>query len=558
MPRLLVHANEATAAQRRVYFHLVDATDGITAETGEAAGQPQVSSDGGAWTNTGIGTLSAIGNGRYYADLTQTLVQTAGTLIETRYKSANTAECPGDSVQVVAFDPNDTVRLGLTALPNAAADAAGGLPISDAGGLDLDSKLANTNEVTAARMGALTDWINGGRLDLILDAIVEDTSTTLDARIPAALVGGRMDSSTGAMAANVLTAAATAADFGTEVGTAVWATTTRELTGAANITSTGGTITVSSGGVQVYDFTSAAKALLQTEAEDALQSHHLVLVKTTIATLASQTSFTLTAGSADDNAYNGCEIVIEDSATAAQKAVAVVSDYTGATKTVTLLNDPAIFTMAAGDVVTIQPSRSVKPTVDNRTLDVSATGEAGLDFNNILSTSLVTLHSLTVTGATTLTGAVAANGGVTFSALTVSGATTLTGNVSLGGTLTVTGATSLAALSMTTLTASGAVALQSTLVVSGATTLTGAVTATNASNDIRGVTANGTAAFTESYRSAGAAGSLPQLMYEIIAHMGESAISGTTKTLKKLDGSTTAKTYTLDSSSAPTSITETS
>jgi hypothetical protein len=64
-----------------------------------------------------------------------------------------------------------------TALPDAAADAAGGLPISDAGGLDLDTKLANTNEITAARMGALTDWINGGRLDLILDAILADTGT---------------------------------------------------------------------------------------------------------------------------------------------------------------------------------------------------------------------------------------------------------------------------------------------------------------------------------------------------------------------------------------------
>jgi hypothetical protein len=70
-------------------------------------------------------------------------------------------------------------------VPNAAADAAGGLPISDAGGLDLDSKLANTNEVTAARMGALTDWINGGRLDLILDIIAADTTTDIPALIAA-------------------------------------------------------------------------------------------------------------------------------------------------------------------------------------------------------------------------------------------------------------------------------------------------------------------------------------------------------------------------------------
>lgn len=48
-------------------------------------------------------------------------------------------------------------------------------------------------------------------------AILVDTGTTLDARIPAALVSGRMDCSVGAMAANVITAAATAADFTTEV-----------------------------------------------------------------------------------------------------------------------------------------------------------------------------------------------------------------------------------------------------------------------------------------------------------------------------------------------------
>lgn len=96
---------------------------------------------------------------------------------------------------LVGFDQNDGVRMGLTALPNAAADAAGGLVISDAGGLDADAQRAD------------------------VAAILVDTGTTLDARIPAALVGGRMDSSVGAMAANTITAAATAADFTTEVTT---------------------------------------------------------------------------------------------------------------------------------------------------------------------------------------------------------------------------------------------------------------------------------------------------------------------------------------------------
>lgn len=110
----LMLANQATAAKRRVYFQLVDVTDGMTPETGEADGQPQISTDGGAWTDTGIGVLVAIGNGRYYAELTQSAVDTTGRVIETRYKSANTAEAVGDSVQVVAFDPDDAAGLGLS------------------------------------------------------------------------------------------------------------------------------------------------------------------------------------------------------------------------------------------------------------------------------------------------------------------------------------------------------------------------------------------------------------------------------------------------------------
>jgi hypothetical protein len=44
---------------------------------------------------------------------------------------------------LVGYDGTDAVRIGMTALPNAVADAAGGLPISDAGGLDLDTILDN-------------------------------------------------------------------------------------------------------------------------------------------------------------------------------------------------------------------------------------------------------------------------------------------------------------------------------------------------------------------------------------------------------------------------------
>lgn len=78
-----------------------------------------------------------------------------------------------------------------------------------------------------------------------------------------------------------------------------------------------------------------------------------LLQNTTIATLASQTSFTLTAGSSDNDAYNGAIAIVTDSVTSEQKAVGNVSDYVGSTKTVTLDADPGIFTMAVGDTIDI-------------------------------------------------------------------------------------------------------------------------------------------------------------------------------------------------------------
>lgn len=67
-----------------------------------------------------------------------------------------------------------TRGLAGTALPDAAADAAGGLPISDAGELDLDTKLANTNEVTAARLSEL-DAGTAGKMANQVDEIRTDT-----------------------------------------------------------------------------------------------------------------------------------------------------------------------------------------------------------------------------------------------------------------------------------------------------------------------------------------------------------------------------------------------
>lgn len=82
----------------------------------------------------------------------------------------------------------------------------------------------------------------------------------------------------------------------------------------------------------------------------------VVVNRTTIATLASQTSFTLTAGSGDDGAYNDCLAIVTDSATSVQRCIGKVANYIGASKTVALLLDPGVFTMAAGDSITLLAS----------------------------------------------------------------------------------------------------------------------------------------------------------------------------------------------------------
>jgi len=219
MPRLVL-ANTATAAYRRCYFHLVG-TDGITAATSEAAGQPQISTNGGAWTNTGIGTLTAIGNGRYYADITQSAVATAGDVIETRYKSASTAECPGDVFQVVAFNPNDAAALGLTNL-----DAAISTRSTYAGG-DTSGTTTLLSRLTSTRAGLL-----------------DNIDTTISSRLAPTTAGRTLDVSVGGEAgidwANIGSPTTSQTFSGTTVGT------TTAVTG------------ISSGGITSGSFASGA------------------------------------------------------------------------------------------------------------------------------------------------------------------------------------------------------------------------------------------------------------------------------------------------------------
>lgn len=83
---------------------------------------------------------------------------------------------------------------------------------------------------------------------------------------------------------------------------------------------------------------------------------------TTIATLSSQTVGTLTAGSADDDAYNGWVAIFRDATTSTQQSIGVVKDYTGSTKQYTLQRAPLPtgFTVAASDYIILLPPGSAR------------------------------------------------------------------------------------------------------------------------------------------------------------------------------------------------------
>lgn len=97
---------------------------------------------------------------------------------------------------------------------------------------------------------------------------------------------------------------------------------------------------------------------------------------TTVATLSSQTSFTLTAGPAEDDALNGLELIIHDVASAVQVGRAVVLDYTGSTRTVTLAA-ATTFTVATTDNVSVMGLSPLTPTVTGRQINVTSSGEIG-------------------------------------------------------------------------------------------------------------------------------------------------------------------------------------
>lgn len=110
-------------------FLMVDNTDHITGKTGLSP-TVTISKNGGAFASPS-GTVSAVGNGWYAVSASTNDPSVLGPLI---LHATGTSADPTDVVfEVVSYNPQDSVRLGLTALPNAAAAASNGLPTLGSG-----------------------------------------------------------------------------------------------------------------------------------------------------------------------------------------------------------------------------------------------------------------------------------------------------------------------------------------------------------------------------------------------------------------------------------------
>lgn len=148
--------NEAVADRRRPKLHLVNATDGITPETGEGGGQPQLSVNGAPFVNT-TNLLVAIGFGAYYVQLTQAEVAALGDIM-IRYKSAITAEFQ-DVIEII---PPPGISGTGTLLFTWTEQTSGAVPIPEAQ-IEFSTDPNRVNIVAAG----FTD--NFGLLQVLLD-----------------------------------------------------------------------------------------------------------------------------------------------------------------------------------------------------------------------------------------------------------------------------------------------------------------------------------------------------------------------------------------------------
>lgn len=168
-------------------FLMVDDTDHVTGKTGLTP-TVTIRKVGGSFASPS-GSVTEIANGWYQVAGNATDSNTLGPLI---LHATGTNADPVDMLyEVVAYDPQDTVRLGLTALPNAASGSAGAIVTAGTGTGQLSVtsggiNVVNANVINASALAtdAVTE-IQSGLATAAALAVVDDFLDTEIAAIKA-------------------------------------------------------------------------------------------------------------------------------------------------------------------------------------------------------------------------------------------------------------------------------------------------------------------------------------------------------------------------------------
>lgn len=187
---------QLSSTGQNLLFMMVSASDHITGATGKS---PTVLlSKNGATFASPAGAVTEVANGWYQVAGNATDSGTLGPLA--LHATASGCDPSDDVFMVVAYNPLDAVHLGLTALPNAAAAASGGLPTvgTSSGQISLSSgnvSLAATPPTSAAIATAV--WQDATAGDFTTSGSVGKLLFTDGVKVSAGTGAGQISLSSG-------------------------------------------------------------------------------------------------------------------------------------------------------------------------------------------------------------------------------------------------------------------------------------------------------------------------------------------------------------------------
>jgi hypothetical protein len=200
------------------YFVIPKAGSTDLAATGDwtpATGDTKISKDGGNFANTTNNPAAVGGTGSVGWSLTLTATEMQAAVIVVQFVDSATKAITDNALLIYTFgnasakwipDLSDGVRMGLTALPNAAAEAAGGLftrgtgagQINQAanGNVDVNAVKQSGTTLTARDMGAsvlLSPGTGTGQLDITSGVVKANDVQILGTAISTPATAGILD-----------------------------------------------------------------------------------------------------------------------------------------------------------------------------------------------------------------------------------------------------------------------------------------------------------------------------------------------------------------------------